>query len=364
MAEYTHAHWNELIDKYRNGTISADERFRLEKQALDDPFLFDALEGFSVYESRDKESKVAGSRTRIFTLPRVAAAAFVAVLAAVTIIMKTDNTSPASNRESIAMVLEEKTGEGEISENSSASKKEDKSTAATVRRNEPVRPPSSIDKPKANKSESGKVLVENQAEMVNTQPAIGQAEKPTIDIVEQSEEELANIPTNDMAIIENKTNDENLTIADDVLLMDEDQDVAGNSEKLEVVSVQDSNQDVMNKQSAKVPISNTTDIDQAESRKKRTGSTAIFEAVPVIGKKYFDEYAKERIEKRGLRQEPPQEVTIEFVIDKNGNLTDFHHIYTGCPECGPFAISILQNSGEWKTVPPGYSGKARYTFTF
>ncbi len=36
------------IDKYRNGQLSAQERHALEKAALDDPFLADALEGYSV----------------------------------------------------------------------------------------------------------------------------------------------------------------------------------------------------------------------------------------------------------------------------------------------------------------------------
>jgi hypothetical protein len=94
------------------------------------------------------------------------------------------------------------------------------------------------------------------------------------------------------------------------------------------------------------------------------GNSVILEVAPVIGKKIFDDYAKELINERGLRQEKPQEVTIEFTIDKNGNLTDFHHIFTGCSECGSFAISILQNSGVWKTVPPGFVGKAKYTFIF
>ena len=104
-------------------------------------------------------------------------------------------------------------------------------------------------------------------------------------------------------------------------------------------------------------------------RKETSGSEtnfslAYYEAVPVIGKEIFDDYARQRIDDKGLRQPSPQKVVIEFTIDKKGGISNFKHIFSGCSECGAFAIAILQNSGEWKTVPPGFSGKARYTFTF
>ena len=108
----------------------------------------------------------------------------------------------------------------------------------------------------------------------------------------------------------------------------------------------------------------TVEKKEALTGLKRAKAKSYYEAEPVIGKKIFDDFAKESIDKRGLRQSKPQEVTIEFSIDKNGNLSDFHHIFTGCPECGAYAISLLQNSGVWKTIPPGFAGRARYTFNF
>ena len=38
------------IEKYHNGLLSAKEMYNLEKAALDDPFLADALEGYAVNE--------------------------------------------------------------------------------------------------------------------------------------------------------------------------------------------------------------------------------------------------------------------------------------------------------------------------
>lgn len=39
------AYYDKLLDQYIDGTISAEDRFALEKHALDDPFLFEALAG-------------------------------------------------------------------------------------------------------------------------------------------------------------------------------------------------------------------------------------------------------------------------------------------------------------------------------
>jgi len=46
----------ELIDKYLNNNLSIDERHELEKLALDDPFLFEALNGFAQAEKNEGES--------------------------------------------------------------------------------------------------------------------------------------------------------------------------------------------------------------------------------------------------------------------------------------------------------------------
>ena len=48
---------NQLLDKYTNGEITSAERHLLEKEALDDQFLFDAIEGFSkALEEKTKRS--------------------------------------------------------------------------------------------------------------------------------------------------------------------------------------------------------------------------------------------------------------------------------------------------------------------
>jgi len=55
MTEFSSTYQKELLKKYIDGSINAAERHELEKMALDDPFLFDALEGYSSKTNKDKK---------------------------------------------------------------------------------------------------------------------------------------------------------------------------------------------------------------------------------------------------------------------------------------------------------------------
>ena len=47
MTSKNQAYWNRLLKDYISGQITDEDRFLLEKKALDDPLLFEALEGYS-----------------------------------------------------------------------------------------------------------------------------------------------------------------------------------------------------------------------------------------------------------------------------------------------------------------------------
>src|ERR1700744_253745 len=78
------------VHKYLRGELSAREMHALEKAALDDPFLSDALEGLATPEDLDQDlselknrldGRVTEKRSRILTLPRIGIAAAVILLA-------------------------------------------------------------------------------------------------------------------------------------------------------------------------------------------------------------------------------------------------------------------------------------------
>lgn len=49
-------YWNALLESYRTGSISNEDRFLLEKRALEDPFLFEALEGLHLEKEASDHS--------------------------------------------------------------------------------------------------------------------------------------------------------------------------------------------------------------------------------------------------------------------------------------------------------------------
>ena len=360
MTEFSQKYWNELLEKYQSGTISEKDRFQLEKQALDDPFLFDALEGFSLYQDERKEEK---KRTNFFTLPRLAMAASLVLLVVVIINLKTNLNTSLEEDQSIAMVLDKDDGvaseaeENAIFDDSNQNQNEATSAVAEAVQNVSNKP----SKPQKAAEDDGisEIVTNNRTEVDEITPPVPskdtRAKSNELVNAELEEEIGAAKEKKELVVADIKE-----TVLEEVVAVDNEGksiDIANatNFEKFE----QDPKTDIVSLDSQTNKRNGALDDLKAKAK-----SLTYFEAVPVIGKEIFDDYAKQRIDERGLRKEKPQEVTIEFKIDRNGNLSDFHHIFSGCSECGPFAITILQNSGEWKTIPPGFSGKARYTFIF
>ena len=358
MTEFSQTYWNDLLEKYRNGTITEQDRFQLEKQALDDPFLFDALEGFSTFQ---EESKVKRS-TKLLTLPRMAIAASLILLVAVIFNLKSNLNTPVEEDQSFAMVMEKDDGvvsdSEEILNTEEPSEDQEESETAITEPNQNVSNKPS--KPKKAREESSATTVTNdkKAAVVEIIPP----KPPTIIGANSGGFVDGNVELEEVVVGDKK--DEELIVSENEV----DEAVIANKEDKSIEIVNAANFENLEQEDeteiAPLDIKSKKLAETSEDFAEKAKALSYYKALPVIGKEIFDDFAKQRIDERGLRQEKPQKVTIEFKIDENGNLTDFHHIFTGCSECGPFAITLLQNSGEWETVPPGYSGKARYTFIF
>lgn len=99
--------WIILYNKWLKKTISNNDRHELEKQALDDPFIADALEGIELYESRNTailqeqlENKFSTKKkNRLITLWPYATAASLLLIASVYFLLR----SPQEGIESIAL---------------------------------------------------------------------------------------------------------------------------------------------------------------------------------------------------------------------------------------------------------------------
>lgn len=108
----------ELLLQYRSGTISETDRHELERAALDDPFLFDAMEGFAMHGSDADISALAELRTskqkeqpkvRWLTKRMMGVAASLVAFLAITFIVKNQLTNEPT--EQIAVATHEKVSE-------------------------------------------------------------------------------------------------------------------------------------------------------------------------------------------------------------------------------------------------------------
>lgn len=95
----------ELLRQYRSGTISDTDRHMLERAALDDPFLFEAMEGYAIYGSNADEAalteltapkKKEKSKVRWLNNRILGVAASLLALVAITFVVKNQLSSEAS----------------------------------------------------------------------------------------------------------------------------------------------------------------------------------------------------------------------------------------------------------------------------
>ncbi len=349
MTEYSEEHWNKLIDQYQDGTISPTDRFALEKKALDDPFLFDALEGYALMD--DEKETINKTRSKIFTLPRLAMAASLVFLVSMIFLMKEDKSTEITQNDKVAMALPEENKESLQNEDDLQPKEETEATITSEKKitNTPKRKTSEnnegqttpIQKQSKNNNDGQEVTKSNK----ESEAVINEQSNQSSDAsIESDVEEVSNLePTTDVNVITSQKEAEYETVAN------------SNENKL------------LPDTEAVADITLSSELDKNIESKKKSAPPLFYVVEPLIGKTDFDEYIQQRINQRSdLKQNPTQEIVIEFSIDKNGEIGNFVHITEQgtCSACGSFAINILQNSGVWRTIPAGNEGRARYSFKF
>jgi len=90
--------WHKLYNEWLKGNLTRDDQHRIEREALDDPFLRDALEGIELYQGADKgalqdrlEQRLKSeTKSKVFMLWKYAAAASIVLVAGVFFVLKPD----------------------------------------------------------------------------------------------------------------------------------------------------------------------------------------------------------------------------------------------------------------------------------
>ena len=349
-------YWADLLEQYKLGSISKKDRFELEKRALDDPFLFDALEGFSF--ASQSAIPPQNKRTRLLTLPRMAAAASLIFLVAMMFLLKNDSTPDTSSDQSIAMVLDTKPEESQTTDEG------EKTPAEVNNTEEMVSPISSTSSKTTKNAEAKSKLTESTTDQKSDD--IKKSEKEIIPEKSNTSPTQIGKSNVDIPIPTSEENENEEAIeSDDKITASakEEVHIPNNAKKLDS-NISGSQLELENKASQVADNNSIPSLPKAKRSKKEEPISTFYKVEPAIGKKDFDEFVKESIDNRGLRQDSLHEVTVEFNIDKDGVLSNFLHIYNGCSECGGYAIYLLSSSGLWKTVPEGQAGRARYTLEF
>lgn len=333
---------NNLLNAYRDGTISEEDRFLLEKQALDDPFLFDALEGLSASEERTP------TRRSPQYIKWIGYAASLLVVAGVTFFfMQSDGDIAQEQSQVIASNDIQKEVEGQKESTKLPAPKEHKAKVSQNIQKSKKRVTTTFNAPSKSTSKN-QISQQDYAETeVKTQsiPANPKSEGSSEGMTAQIENDMdadtpisGGMPMDEIAEV----------VEEEIAVLDEN---AQAKSKVNVVSK-----------------SNTHPQGYTDDKAEAVSSRALIDAEPMIGNKDFEEYLQENIKQRGMQQTPTQHIIIEFSLDENGRATDFMHIVENepnvCTECEAYAIALLQKSGVWKTNPPKKEGRVRYKVKF
>jgi TonB family protein len=338
------------IEKYLDGTLSNAERHQLEKKALSDPFLAEALEGIEMLTNEQLSHDLAVIYKRIHTQKRnafywplrIAAGILVIVSITVVTIKLTENNT--NNR----LALQKQ---------NSASKN--------------LAPPDKMPAPSYSEKSAPKVELqtptpENQQRLRN-QPSI--SEKPQMSQAEGPESNTdARSPASavaDQTVKESETTNE---ILRDEIVEQENESLKGQETEDKKTALAPSKNDIATAPPS-APRSLAFKKTETANTKTETASGAgaaqddaqplmiESEPSPTGGMSLFTKYVEDnlRYPQRALDRNVQGDVIIEFQINANGNYQNFKVIKSLGFGCDEEAIRLIKQGPKW--IPTIQDGK-------
>ena len=348
MTNNNEERWTELVQQYKDGTISDHDRFLLEKEALDDPFLFDTLEGYALHYNTEGKSE---NKTSIFNIRTMAAAASLVGLIALVFFMRNNSgTELADAGGEYAMVMDDESTEKDSKDEVTTST----SATGTIATSKTTAQGSKVNKENGQTQGTQNV---NQESKENTNPQQNKP-APQNDGTDKELKDRIDSYTNSKPKI---TNASRVVVKDKEMAStaEEIQEKKSTTPTVDIETPEMASEDI--EEESEAMMLDADDTVASKAKKKALASAVL---IPMIGKSTFDDFVAERIEARGLRKATPITVIIEFSINENGRISDFKSLTPEYPECSAFAISLLQESGEWKTMPPAFEGRGTYEIVF
>lgn len=357
----------ELIAKYLSGGLNEEERFELEKRALDDEFLDSAWEGYQLHHTSDKRQVIpaleerlaqyAKKKTPVFTLRKywpIAAAASVAIMVGASFFFNPPSTS-ISEPSIVAMdnvdldddIAPRITFESEEAEVAAVATENPTVSSVTIERPSSSAPTTA---PTVAEAPSKTFAKAKETAASQTNPAFVASEEVEVEVAENEPVEKAIISLNQEAL------------SAPIAIAEETQDKESKISRLkkrESLSLADDN-------SAR----GLAVVDKTASSANRTIALSTTPdtatASPSMGWEAFQRHlcddttlTKDGLFMRGIKS--PVVVPVEFELDNYSLPTNVKVL--SYPQSDKYvsdeAVRLIRTSGKWSTRKPGVA--IRYT---
>ena len=311
------------IEKYLKGELTPSQRHELEMKALNDPFLADALEGAESIASNAFVEDVEGINQKILVSKKVSyiwplriAASIVFVVSVTFLIVK---ISPKENTEQLALQKDKMTSESPAAIFSDSLEKEESLVNSNLDKEENITPkPKSIKKSEISqpKEEEKLVIKEPKIELAETESSL----QTQLEVAE--EKDMALINPQESVITKNLT--------------EQNADVA-----------KARTQDHQELKSSPSPSA----LSGAGATRKKTAKQDISAEIAYLTEAEYQEYLDSNVvyPKTAIDNQVEGSVSISFLVDSNGVLSDFKiekGIGFGCDE---ELIRLIKEGPKWNT---------------
>jgi len=322
--KYNDKHWSEELMAYEAKSQKAEERYQLEKAALDDAFLFDALDGYTNHNQAQSDDAVqpgsAKQSASMFSMRNIAVAASLLLLVGIVGYMQ----QQSDGADTYAQVETTDTDPAPIAMTTPVNEAESQQTA---------------------EAESTITPVERQKSAAKKTPA-ARVSKPVAK-TEAAQTEVAKVDVEEEALPLAKKRQK---IAIDGVAIDDEVAIAADMDEKPTVTLSQGDNAIAG---LAMPKKSQGDMTLADGGAIGTDVNIHKSNVtPPGGWESFDATVKSEAAKLSDKQARP--VVVSFRIAADGTVSDVKAVKTSCIACAERAVNLISKSGKWtnKTGKP------------
>lgn len=335
--QHNEHNWDNLLEDYQHNRLTPARRYELEKAALDDPFLFDALEGFALYGANAVSDRGtvpgAAKATAVFSFRNMAVAASLLALVAVVGYMQTatNGRDLVASTDTIAESAEPSDGETTdantpIAMVTESTPEETVEQVAVVQGVQKEAPTESAKIAKKTVVQDGvKASLGQEVEEQVPAGTSAPAPKPTIATIESNSKELIKAKEEESmeAVVDTREKVQKSTT--------EATSLRRSSSQL--------SKDLLKGQKPERTFAPTNDI---------SGDAVNKLVSPAKGWKNFEQYLADN--KKKVSNLKPVVVTLSFTVSADGEVQDVRSQKSACSVCEEDAKELLTKSGLWSNT--------------